>query len=74
MIVSRVKTLMREKRITYQEIIKLTGISGDTVARCRSERIKECSLATLEIIAGALGVRTKDLYDESPPNPPKWRT
>lgn len=66
MIVSKVKEITREKEVTYQELIKRTGISGDTVARCRSERIKECSLGTLEAIASALGVTTKELYDEHP--------
>ena len=55
MIVSKVKEIMREKGVTYQELIKRTGISGDTVARCRSNRIKECSLGTLEAIAPGQG-------------------
>ena len=64
MIISRVKQLMEEREMTYQDLVAKTGLSTDTVARIRNDHIRECRLYTLEIVATALGVTTKDLYDE----------
>lgn len=50
--------------MTYQDLVTKTGLSRDTVARIRNDHIRECRLYTLELVAGALGVTTKDLYEE----------
>lgn len=65
MISSNVKRLMAAKGLTNQTLAARAHISADTVARTKSERIRECSLDTLISIAQALGVQTKDLYCES---------
>ncbi len=65
MISSNVKQLMAEKGLTNHALAARARISADTVARTKSERIRECSLDTLISIAQALGVQTKDLYCES---------
>lgn len=63
-ITSKVKPLMTEKNVTVVGMMTLTGLSNETVMRARDQRIESCSLRTLAAIAGALGVRTKDLYEE----------
>ena len=65
MISSKVSEIMKDKGMTYEAIQKATGLSPQTVARARGPRIGTCTLNTLAAIAGALGVRTKDLYEES---------
>lgn len=65
MISSNVKRLMAANGLTSQTLAARARISADTVARTKSERIRECSLDTLISIAQALGVQTKDLYCES---------
>ena len=65
MISSNVKRLMAAKGLTNQTLAARARISADTVARTKSERIRECSLDTLISIAQALGVQIKDLYCES---------
>jgi DNA-binding Xre family transcriptional regulator len=63
-ITSKVKPIMTEKNVTVAGMMTLTGLSNETVMRARDQRIESCSLRTLATIAGALGVRTKDLYEE----------
>ena len=55
---------MEEHEMTYQDIMAKTGLSSDTIARLRNDHIRECRLYTLEIVAAALEVTTKDLYEE----------
>lgn len=64
MIISQLKTIMDEKAVTYEKLQELTGISSQTIARARGPRIVECSLGKLEAMAWALGVTTKDLYED----------
>jgi len=64
MISSNVSKIMTAKGRTYEAIQKATGLSPQTVARARGPRIGTCTLNTLATIAGALGVGTKDLYEE----------
>lgn len=54
MISSNVKQLMAEKGLTNHTLAARARISADTVARTKSERIRECSLDTLISIAQAL--------------------
>ena len=65
MISSNVKRLMAAKGLTNQTLAARARISADTVARTKSERIRECSPDTLISIAQTLQVQTKDLYCES---------
>ena len=64
MIQSNVKTIMKNRGVTYAVLESLTGLSSQTITRSRSPRIREMSLETLEMIAHALGVGIKDLFDE----------
>ena len=64
MIKSNLKEIMERLDITYKQLEEKTGISSQTITRARGEMISECRLSTLETIAKALGVTTKDLYEE----------
>ena len=64
MIKSNLKEIMERLDVTYKRLEEKTGVSGQTITRARGEMISECRLSTLETIAKALGVSTKDLYDE----------
>ena len=55
---------MERLDVTYKQLEEKTGVSSQTITRARGEMISECRLSTLETIAKALGVSTKDLYDE----------
>lgn len=61
---SKVTERMREKGATVHGLAELTGLSSQTVLRARSEKIRLCRLDTLATIAAALGIRTKDLFEE----------
>ena len=63
MIYSKIKMIMEEKKVTTRAILTATGISSQTLNRARGPLIRECRLSTLEAIAGALGVKVKDLFD-----------
>ena len=65
MIVSRVKEVMQGQGITMRELVGRTGLSMQTVNRARGEMIGRCTLDTLATIAGALGVKVKDLFVEN---------
>lgn len=64
MILSNVSKIMADKEMTYEAIQKSTGLSPQTVARARGPRIGTCTLNTMATIAGALGCRVKDLFEE----------
>ena len=64
MIVSNLKILMKEKNITVRALQERTGRALETLQRARGPLIRECRLSTLEAIAGALGVKVKDLFEE----------
>ena len=64
MIKSNLKEIMEKLDVTYKELEEKTGISSQTITRARGDMISECRLSTLEIIAKALKVNTKDLYEE----------
>lgn len=62
---SNVKVLMREKKVTIEQVVQQHGLSRATLHKLRqNEGISECRLSTLGRIADALGVSTKELYDE----------
>lgn len=64
MISSNIRVLMKEKKISIRTLTTSAGLSLQTVTRARGPLIRECRLSTLEAIAGALGVKVKDLFDE----------
>ena len=65
MFTSNVKALMKRKKMTVRDMVSSTGLSSATLHKARQdEGISECRLSTLGRIGGALGVRTKRLYDE----------
>jgi len=64
MITSKVKNTMEEKGMTVRGLAEKTGLALETIMRARGDMIGRCTLETLATIAGALGVRTKDLYEE----------
>jgi DNA-binding Xre family transcriptional regulator len=61
---SNIKALMEEKGKTVRGLAEETDISDKTIMRSRGPLIEACSLKTLEVIAQALGVRVKDLFEE----------
>ena len=62
---SNIKILMEKKGKTLRGLADETGISDRTILRARKdELIGVCKLETRGAIAKALGVKTKDLYDE----------
>ena len=63
-IMSRVRDHMEQAGATVQGVAEKTGLSPQTIMRARGHRVGSCTLNTLAIIAGALGVRAKDLFEE----------
>ena len=65
MFASNVKEIMKKKKITVRDMVASTGLSSATVHKARQDAgISECRLSTLARIGGALGVKTKRLYEE----------
>lgn len=62
-IVSKLSEIMKEKRISYEELQFLSKTAPDTIARARDHRIASCQLKTLEKLADALGVSVHDLFE-----------
>lgn len=65
MIASQVKEIMEDQGVTMRELVSRTGLSMQTVNRARGDMIGRCTLDTLAAIAGALGCRVKDLFEEA---------
>ena len=61
---SKVKELMKSHDTTIFELAERAKVASKTVERARGPLIRECRLSTLEAIAGALGVKGKDLFEE----------
>ncbi len=65
MIRSRINYILLDKKMKVGTLIEKTGLAKETVLRARNdETFPSCSIRTLEAIARALGVKTKDLYEE----------
>ena len=60
--VSNLGEIMREKKLTYEELQFKSKVAPDTVARAKDERIASCKLVTLEKLANALNVDVCDLF------------
>ena len=72
MFISNVRVLMNKKKKTVRSLRDETGLSFSTIQRAVSdETIHKCELGTLAKIGGALGVKTKRLYDEVDGEPGK---
>ena len=66
MFVSNVRKLMEDKGKTFQDVVKESGLSRQTIHKARQDGgISECRLSNLGRIGAALGVKTKRLYDET---------
>lgn len=68
MIVSHVKRIMEQKKITVSKLSEMTGLAIETIMRARrgadAGQLGSCTLITLETMARAMGVKIKDLFDE----------
>ena len=65
MFTSKIKELMKNKKITMRDLAEQSGVSVVTLNKARQdEGIAECRLSTLAKIGSAFGVKTKRLYDE----------
>lgn len=64
MLRGKVKEVMEQKSVTIRQMVAQTGLSSGTLHRARGEQFTKCTLETLATIAAALGVKTKDLYEE----------
>ena len=65
MFTSNLKEIMKKKNRTIMQIAEETGLSSRTVHRATQDAtIGACQLNTLAKIGGALGVKTKRLYEE----------
>lgn len=64
MIVSNIKAIMKEKGKTILALADEARLAKQSIDRARGPLIRECRLSTLEAIAGALGVKVKDLFEE----------
>ena len=63
---SNVREFMKKRGKTIRDISESTGVAIGTVHRAtHDETIGGCQLNTLAKIGGALGVKTKRLYDET---------
>lgn len=65
MLRGKVKEAMEQKGITIRQLVAMTGLSSGTIHRARGGQFTKCTLETLATIAGALGVKVKDLFEES---------
>lgn len=65
MITSNLREMMVAQGETIQGVAEKTGLATETIKRARSEKISRCTLETLATIAGALGVKVKELFEES---------
>ena len=61
-IVSHLGEIMKEKKLTYEELQLISQVAPDTIARARDGRIATCKLGTLEKLARALDVDIRQLF------------
>ena len=66
---SNIREIMDKKKKTVRDLSTETNLSTQTIHRATQDTtIGSCQLNTLAKIGGALGVKTKKLYDEDTPN------
>jgi len=63
---SNLSTLMKEKKMTYEELQFRSKVAPDTIARAKDERISTVKLLTLEKLAVALNVDVRELFEFTP--------
>ena len=62
---SKVKKIMKDKGVTVRSLKQDHGLNFQTIVNAgHDEKILKCQLGTLVKVAEALGVKTKDLYNE----------
>lgn len=65
MIRSRISYILLDKKMKVGTLIDRSGLAKETILRARQDdTFLSCSIRTLEIIARALGVKVKDLFEE----------
>ena len=62
---SNLAQVMERKGVSIRVLADECGLSKETISRARDERIQHCTLETLAAIAGALGVKVKNLFEEA---------
>lgn len=62
--VKRLEELMKERKITYGELSKTSGISEAAIFAIKSGRRTNPKIQTIAKLAKALGVKTEDLIVE----------
>jgi Predicted transcriptional regulator len=63
---SNINKVLLEKKMKPIDLARQSGISRQAIHKARQDAgISECRLSTLGRIAEALGVSTKELYEES---------
>lgn len=62
---SNLGRLMRERKLTYEELQFRSKVAPDTISRVKDERIETVKLLTLEKLAKALEVDVHDLFEYS---------
>ena len=63
---SKLKSIMKEKKVTVRELQKMSGVSLQTITKARDERISTCSIRSIYSIAKALEASIVDLIEEEP--------
>lgn len=64
--ISRVKVLLAERRMTMQGLANAAGVHRDTVGRwCTDDGIGGMRMKDAESVAAALGCRVSDLFGET---------
>ena len=64
--ISRVRVLLAERRMTMQGLADAAGVHRDTVGRwCTDEGIGGMRMKDAESVAAALGCRVSDLFGET---------
>jgi DNA-binding Xre family transcriptional regulator len=71
---SNVREIMEQNSITLRALEDKTGLAQVTILRSRKDdMIEKCSLGTLKVIARALGVSVKDLFEDDITEDPPTR-
>ncbi|MCX4746074.1 helix-turn-helix domain-containing protein [Kitasatospora sp. NBC_01287] len=68
------KRLRNEAGLTQEELANSSGVSVSTIRRLESGRLKDHRVATLRLLAAALGVRPEELGQVVPPAGPAHGT
>ena len=64
MITSNLKAIMEQKGVSIKKMSEDSGLAEMTLQRARGQKIGQCKLDTLAVMARYLGVKTRDLYSE----------